>query len=110
MDINYQRFGIVDENLKITKLGTMYCLKLIGSIYDRNMNVGVSTDCYIYIEPTQIPSFAAMTNPKFGIDDDDMFSQRGKRWLSRYLHTHDFNPYVYSLVKDIYGLEVCVPA
>jgi hypothetical protein len=99
MDSNYVKFGITDTLRQLTELGNMYGMYLIININRRNRNENVSVDCWSYVSPCHIPK--NVFNMKFGIDDDNPLTPFGVKWVQGYIENNEFNPYIYSRVKNI---------
>jgi hypothetical protein len=108
MDCNYVKFGIANTNGQLTELGNMYGMYLIINISKVNRKERISVDCWSYVSPCHIPK--NVFNMKFGIDDDNPLTPFGVKWVQDYIKTHEFNPYIYSRVKNIDLRDVCIPA
>jgi hypothetical protein len=109
IDYNYSKFGIVDINGQLTDIGKLYGMYLISRTQLKNRNDPMMTnDNWVWVEPCEIPK--DMFNNNYGIRDNEPLSPRGIRWFRNYLKTHEFNPYIFSLVsgQDIHVIfETC---
>lgn len=107
MDQNYVKFGIVDVKGQLTEFGHIYGMYLIINIGKVNRRDNISVDCYAWVSACHIPE--NVLNRNYGIDEGPLTST-GIRWLNSYIKTHEFNPYIYSLVKGISVYDMIIPA
>jgi len=104
IDNNYSKFGIVDASGKITDFGKLYGMYLISRTQLKNRNDPMMTnDNWVWVEPCEIPKDMFNNNYPM-MEDNEPLSPLRLRWFRNYLKTHEFNPYIYSLLL----VRICV--